>query len=91
MPYSDEKEHSPSEFYCPGATNGSNATFQGEDNAKQNNKSVKFPTKGLCSKRRICFYRLGSELNFCSLLIFLSATVHIHRLLQATVVLTMFF
>ena len=25
MPYSDEEEHSPSEFYCPGATNGSNA------------------------------------------------------------------
>ena len=33
-----------------------------------------FPTKGLCSKRRICFYRLGSELNFCSLLMLLSAS-----------------
>ncbi len=36
--------------------------------------------KGLCSKRRICFYRLGSELNFCSLLMLLSATYTGHVL-----------
>ena len=37
MPYSDDKEHSPSEFYYPGQTNDPNATCQGEDNAEQNN------------------------------------------------------
>ena len=36
MPYSVDEKHSPSEFYCPGETNNPNATFQGEDNAKQN-------------------------------------------------------
>ncbi len=37
MPCSDDEEHSPSEFYYPGETNYLNATFQGEDNAEQNN------------------------------------------------------
>ena len=35
MPYSDDEEHSPSEFYYPGETNDPNATFQGEDNTEQ--------------------------------------------------------
>ena len=33
MPYSDDEEHSPSEFYYPGETNYLNATSQCEDNA----------------------------------------------------------
>ena len=37
MPCCDDKEHSPSEFYCHGETNDLNATFQGENNAEQNN------------------------------------------------------
>ncbi len=37
MPNSVDEKHSPSEFYYPGETNYSNATFQGEDNAEQNN------------------------------------------------------
>jgi hypothetical protein len=37
LPYWDDEEHSPSEFYCPGETNYSNATFKGENNAEQNN------------------------------------------------------
>ncbi len=37
MPYSVDEKHSPSEFYYPGETNYPNATFQGEDNAEQNN------------------------------------------------------
>ena len=36
--------------------------------------------KGFCSKRRICFYRLGSELNFCSLLMLFSPTYTGHVL-----------
>ena len=36
MPYSVDEKHSPSGFYYPGETNYSNATCQGEDNAKQN-------------------------------------------------------
>ncbi len=39
MPCCDDEEHSPSEFYCHGKTNDSNATFQGENNAEQNNSS----------------------------------------------------
>ena len=39
MPYSDDEEHSPSEFYCHEKTNDPNATFQGENNAEQNNSS----------------------------------------------------
>ncbi len=39
MPYSVDEKHSPSEFYYPGETNYPNATFQGEDNAEQNNSS----------------------------------------------------
>ena len=39
MPCCDDEEHSPSEFYCYGETNDPNATFQGENNAKQNNSS----------------------------------------------------
>ncbi len=35
----DDEEHSPSEFYCHGETNYPNATFQGENNAEQNNSS----------------------------------------------------
>ena len=35
MIYSVDEKHSPSEFYYPGETNYSNATFQGEDNAEQ--------------------------------------------------------
>ncbi len=35
----DDEEHSPSEFYCHGETNDPNATFQGENNAEQNNSS----------------------------------------------------
>ena len=37
MPYSDDEEHSPCEFYYPGETNDPNATCQGEDNSEQNN------------------------------------------------------
>ncbi len=37
MPYSDDEEHSSSEFYYLGETNDPNATCQGEDNAEQNN------------------------------------------------------
>ena len=37
MPYSDDEEHSPSEFYYPEDINDPNATFQGEDNVEQNN------------------------------------------------------
>ncbi len=36
MPNSVDENHSPSEFYYPGETNYTNATFQGEDNAEQN-------------------------------------------------------
>jgi hypothetical protein len=36
------------------------------------------PMKGLCSKRRILLYRLGSEQNFCCLLMLLSATYTDH-------------
>ncbi len=39
MPCCDDEEHSPSEFYCHGETNDPNATFQGENNAEQNNSS----------------------------------------------------
>ncbi len=39
MPYCDDEEHSPSEFYCHGETNERNATFQGENNSEQNNSS----------------------------------------------------
>ncbi len=41
MPCCDDEEHSPSEFYCHhGETNDpANATFQGENNAEQNNSS----------------------------------------------------
>ncbi len=40
MPYRDDEEHSSSEFYCHGETNDpANATFQGENNAEQNNGS----------------------------------------------------
>ena len=39
MPCCDDEEHSPSEFYCHGETNDLNATFQGENNAEQNNSS----------------------------------------------------
>ncbi len=31
------EEHSPSAFYYPGETNDPNTTWQGEDNAEQNN------------------------------------------------------
>ncbi len=37
MSCSDDKEHSPSEFYYPEQTSDPNATCQGEDNAEQNN------------------------------------------------------
>ena len=39
MPCCDDEDHSPSEFYCYGETNDPNATFQGENNAEQNNSS----------------------------------------------------
>ena len=39
MPCCDDEELSPSEFYCYGETNDPNATFQGENNAEQNNSS----------------------------------------------------
>ncbi len=39
MPCCDNEEHSPSEFYCHGEINDPNATFQGENNAEQNNSS----------------------------------------------------
>ncbi len=40
MPCCNDEEHSPSEFYCHGETNDpANATFQGENNAEQNNSS----------------------------------------------------
>ncbi len=39
MPCCDDEEHSPSEFYCHGETNDPNASFQGENNAEQNNSS----------------------------------------------------
>ncbi len=39
MPCCDDEEHSPSEFHCHGETNDPNATFQGENNAEQNNSS----------------------------------------------------
>ncbi len=39
MPCCNDEEHSPSEFYCHGETNDPNATFQGENNAEQNNSS----------------------------------------------------
>ncbi len=39
MPCCDDEEHSPSEFYCHGETNDPNVTFQGENNAEQNNSS----------------------------------------------------
>ena len=35
MPNSGDEKHSPSEFYYPGETNYTNATFQGENNAEQ--------------------------------------------------------
>ena len=35
MTYSDEEEHSSSEFYYLDEINDPNATFQGEDNAEQ--------------------------------------------------------
>ncbi len=41
MPCCDDEELSPSEFYCHGETNDPNATFQGENNAEQNNSSGK--------------------------------------------------
>ena len=37
--YSEDEQHSPSEFYYLGKTNDPNATCQGEDNAEQNNKN----------------------------------------------------
>ncbi len=37
MPCCDDEELSASEFYCHGETNDPNATFQGENNAEQNN------------------------------------------------------
>ena len=43
-------------------------------------KALRRELVGLCLKRRICFYRLGSELNFCSLLMLLSATYTGHIL-----------
>ena len=39
MPCRDDEEHSSSEFYCHGKINDPNATFQGENNAEQNNSS----------------------------------------------------
>ena len=36
MPYSDDEEHSLSEFTILGGKNDSNTTCQGEDNTKQN-------------------------------------------------------
>ncbi len=40
MPCCNDEEHSPSEFYCHGETiDPANATFQGENNAEQNNSS----------------------------------------------------
>ncbi len=51
MPYSDDEEHSPSEFYYLGETNDPNATYQGEDNAEQNNnKNSKKSVSGLFYK-----------------------------------------
>ena len=37
LPANIHEEHSPSEFYCHGETNDPNSTFQGENNAEQNN------------------------------------------------------
>ncbi len=51
MPYSDDEEHSPSEFYYPGEKNDPNATFQGEDKTEQNNNK-KQPRKSLFYKVR---------------------------------------
>ncbi len=40
MPCCNDEEHCPIEFYCHGETNDpANATFQGENNAEQNNSS----------------------------------------------------
>ena len=39
IPYCNDGDHSPSEFYCPGETNDPNAAFQSENNAEQNNRS----------------------------------------------------
>ena len=51
VPYSDDEEHSPSEFYYPGDKNDPNATFQGEDKTEQNNNK-KQPRKSLFYKVR---------------------------------------
>ena len=46
MPYSVNEKHSPSEFYYPGGTNYPNATFQGEDYAR--NKTATKTAKKKC-------------------------------------------
>ena len=51
MPCCDDEELSPSEFYCHGETNDPNATFQGENNAEQNNSN----------ESAFCFFSTKSE------------------------------